>query len=117
MFLASRHVTLRSSKFSAPSLSGLGSQKPSLTTTIRQGTINCACFTILGMETTSISVFHCYTDLSKYSVPAQALKNGELARIGAHSDFGSLTMLFQDDVGGLEIEDPNSPGEFKAGFY
>jgi len=34
------------------------------------------------------------------------------ARIGAHSDFGTLTLLFQDNVGGLEIENPNRPGDF-----
>ncbi len=44
-------------------------------------------------------------------VPVRALHDGELARIGGHSDFGTLTLLFQDEVGGLEIEDPNPSRE------
>jgi isopenicillin N synthase-like dioxygenase len=35
------------------------------------------------------------------------------ARINAHSDFGTLTLLFQDKVGGLEIEDPHHAGVFR----
>ncbi|KAI9058366.1 Clavaminate synthase-like protein [Trametes sanguinea] len=46
------------------------------------------------------------------SVPAKKLVDGEISRIGAHSDFSSITLLFQDDVGGLEVESPDHPGEF-----
>jgi hypothetical protein len=47
-------------------------------------------------------------------VSTAALKEDKLSRIDAHSDFGSITLLFQDDVGGLEIEDPESPGRFRV---
>ncbi|KAK1992234.1 Clavaminate synthase-like protein [Colletotrichum falcatum] len=39
------------------------------------------------------------------------LKNG-CNRISPHADFGTLTLLFQDGVGGLEIEDQGRLGRF-----
>ncbi|KAJ9647022.1 hypothetical protein H2199_002008 [Coniosporium tulheliwenetii] len=42
------------------------------------------------------------------SIPSSLLHSGEKSRIGAHSDFGTLTLLFQDDVGGLEIQHPQT---------
>jgi len=45
-------------------------------------------------------------------IPASDLLNGTSARMPAHSDWGSITMLFQDDCGGLEVEKPDVPGEF-----
>jgi isopenicillin N synthase-like dioxygenase len=47
------------------------------------------------------------------SLPAKDLADGKRSRINAHSDFGTLTLLFQDAVGGLEIEDPHHPGSFR----
>lgn len=48
------------------------------------------------------------------SLPLRLLKEQRRTRIGAHSDFGTLTLLFQDAVGGLEIQDPNEEGRFQA---
>ncbi|KZT24605.1 Clavaminate synthase-like protein [Neolentinus lepideus HHB14362 ss-1] len=39
-------------------------------------------------------------------------KEGQ-ARAGAHSDYGTLTLLFQDSVGGLEVQNPHTK-EFQA---
>ncbi|EFY94862.1 non-heme dioxygenase and 2OG-Fe(II) oxygenase superfamily protein [Metarhizium robertsii] len=33
-------------------------------------------------------------------------------RISEHTDFGTVTLLFQDSVGGLEIEDQHVPGDY-----
>ncbi|KAJ6603486.1 hypothetical protein DFH09DRAFT_1459036 [Mycena vulgaris] len=46
-------------------------------------------------------------------VPAEAIRNERVGRITADSDYASLTLLLQDDVGGLEIEDPNVTGLFR----
>jgi len=45
-------------------------------------------------------------------VPALLLRAGQKSRISAHSDFGTITLLFQDAIGGLEIESPPHSGSF-----
>ncbi|KAE8147023.1 hypothetical protein BDV25DRAFT_161235 [Aspergillus avenaceus] len=45
-------------------------------------------------------------------VPAEDLERERAARCPAHTDWSSLTMLFQDDCGGLEVEDVSNPGTF-----
>ncbi|KAJ3508651.1 hypothetical protein NLJ89_g5635 [Agrocybe chaxingu] len=49
--------------------------------------------------------------LSYPPVKIDLLKNEGQARAGAHSDYGTLTLLFQDSVGGLEVQNPHT-GEF-----
>ncbi|KAL4896700.1 thymine dioxygenase [Aspergillus ambiguus] len=47
-------------------------------------------------------------------VPAEDLKSERIARCPAHTDWSSMTMLFQDNCGGLEVEDVTNPGAFVA---
>ncbi len=39
------------------------------------------------------------------SMPASPLRKGQTNRLNTHTDFGQLTLVFQDMVGGLEIHD------------
>ena len=51
--------------------------------------------------------------LLHYPAVSQDARNGEACvRAGLHSDFGSITLLFQDGTGGLQVEQQNEPGAF-----
>ncbi|PWY95093.1 thymine dioxygenase [Aspergillus sclerotioniger CBS 115572] len=45
-------------------------------------------------------------------VPAEDLEKERTSRCPAHTDWSSITLLFQDDCGGLEVEDVSRPGTF-----
>ena len=46
------------------------------------------------------------------AIQVEKLRDGRTIRISPHTDFGIITLLFQDSVGGLEIEDRNEHGAF-----
>ena len=45
-------------------------------------------------------------------VPAEAVEGGKMSRMPAHTDWSTMTILFQDECGGLQVEDPHTPGKF-----
>ncbi|KAG2142836.1 thymine dioxygenase [Suillus bovinus] len=47
-------------------------------------------------------------------VALESVLSNKVARISNHTDFDTLTILFQDNVGGLEVEDSNESGSFLA---
>ena len=78
-----------------------------------------ACLAIsLSVSPSFISTTHSHSNfqlrlLHYPAVPTTDLLQKQKARIGAHSDFGSLTLLFQDSIGGLEVESPPNSGVFR----
>jgi isopenicillin N synthase-like dioxygenase len=46
------------------------------------------------------------------AIRVNEMEQGTTSRIWPHADLGVLTCLFQDSVGGLEIEDRQNPGAF-----
>ncbi|KIM68908.1 hypothetical protein SCLCIDRAFT_1209126 [Scleroderma citrinum Foug A] len=52
--------------------------------------------------------YHNLRLLSYPPIRTKLLSEEGKARAGAHSDYGTLTLLFQDVVGGLEVENPHT---------
>ncbi|CAE6441104.1 unnamed protein product [Rhizoctonia solani] len=52
--------------------------------------------------------YHNLRLLSYPPISREALLKEGQARAGAHSDYGTLTLLFQDQVGGLEVQNPHT---------
>ena len=51
--------------------------------------------------------------LNHYSpLPTEKLGDGKHQRAWPHTNFGMLTLLFQEEAGGLEFEDRSKPGFF-----
>ncbi|KAL7409901.1 hypothetical protein BDY24DRAFT_401411 [Mrakia frigida] len=51
--------------------------------------------------------FHNLRLLAYPSIPAKLIEGGG-TRAGAHSDYGTVTLLHQDSVGGLQVQDPDT---------
>lgn len=45
-------------------------------------------------------------------IEVKELRSGRINRISEHTDFGTVTLLFQDSIGGLEIEDQSRRGHY-----
>ncbi|KAI0410813.1 hypothetical protein F5X98DRAFT_368554 [Xylaria grammica] len=45
-------------------------------------------------------------------ISIKEMRTGHTSRIAPHSDWGIITLLFQDSTGGLEVEDQFRPGSF-----
>ncbi|OCH94349.1 Clavaminate synthase-like protein [Obba rivulosa] len=52
--------------------------------------------------------YHNLRLLSYPPIRTLLLRRDGQARAGAHSDYGTLTLLFQDSVGGLEVQNPHT---------
>ncbi|KAF9226668.1 Clavaminate synthase-like protein [Gyrodon lividus] len=52
--------------------------------------------------------YHNLRLLSYPSIRTKLLSQDGQARAGAHSDYGTVTLLFQDSIGGLEVQNPHT---------
>jgi isopenicillin N synthase-like dioxygenase len=69
----------------------------------------------LGLPTQTLSQLHAAQSNELRLTHYPAVSRGDFAhstRIAAHTDFGTITLLFQDSVGGLQMELPPGSGKF-----
>ncbi|EFR03380.1 flavonol synthase/flavanone 3-hydroxylase [Nannizzia gypsea CBS 118893] len=84
--------------------------------------ILCAVAIGMGLERDFFESYHTMKDnqirlLHYPPVEEEMLLQGKKERIAAHTDFATMTLLFQDDVGGLEVEDVHQKGVFNPVPY
>ncbi|KAJ5608807.1 hypothetical protein N7528_009374 [Penicillium herquei] len=75
--------------------------------------------TALGISESEMTLLHNKAEnefrlLHYPAIPASELADGTATRIAEHTDFGSITMLFQDSVGGLQVENQQNLGVFEG---
>ncbi|EPS27191.1 hypothetical protein PDE_02134 [Penicillium oxalicum 114-2] len=72
---------------------------------------------VMGISTEDIVALHSAKAhelrLTHYvAVPAKLIENGKKLRIAEHTDYGTITLLFQDTIGGLEVQNQTTGPEF-----
>jgi len=71
----------------------------------------------LGLPASSLTNIHLtarneFRLLHYPAIPTSELRDGSATRIAEHTDFGSITLLFQDSTGGLQVENQEQLGCF-----
>ncbi|GAD93715.1 conserved hypothetical protein [Paecilomyces variotii No. 5] len=72
---------------------------------------------VLGLSESVLLEMHCGAEnesrlLHYPTIPASVIKDGNVTRIARNTDFGTITLLFQASVDGLEVEIQKNYGQF-----